>query len=840
MNKLKLLLMLCPMVLLGISVHGQSIRPELAVVREKEKDPAAVMNKVKEGIEDTSQIQLILKAARIYYHNVTPERHELDTVVILAKKAYLMSRRQKYGEGVVESAFLLCKVQTKRNDPEAARKYLNLVNGEGKARLLLIIAEFYCFNFDSETKEFKKSLPLIIAAQQICRSINSFRWLAECQVLLGKFYFSSGDIKGGQAAFMFAISTYEKNKKFAEAAAIWSRLGNTIPESAATFGDIKLSHENAIKDYLLANNREQMAYCLRDLAVLNGNFQHLDSSEHQLLRVVSTLKSVKAPVKFTTYNYLADFYRFAGKYDRALFYALEARKATDVDQNKIINSDGVLATIYQRIGKKNLALRYYQHAHDYMESIANPGMFLTAYYIALLQADMGQAQAKKGLIFLNTFLKKHVPDDAVNRQRFAYAYGDIFNKLGDYNKAEFYYRQMIELDKHAEIELSKTIFSDANRLPGSGSAFVIGRFYLSRKRFKEAKAFLLKSLIAPDYADADQLASTYRFIFQADSALNNYRSAMSNLQRYHILNDSINSVARTKQLEELNIKYETGQKEENIKLLENKQKLQEVTIQRSKTVRNFIIWGAAMLLLVLVNKQRSNKKLTRQREEINNKNLALETLLSEKDSFLKEKDWLLKEIHHRVKNNLQIIISLLSTQSEFLENNIALEAIQESQNRVHSIALIHQKLYRSDNPGSISMPEYVSDLIENLADGFDASRRNIVFEQSIQRFNVDLSQAVPLGLILNETITNAIKYAFAKEGGRILVSIIANESNRIKLCVEDNGFGLPPDFDINSTSSLGMELIKGLSKQLKGDFKISGRAGVKISVEFDLLKTFGL
>jgi len=839
MIKLKLLLLISCLIISGITATAQSIKPELAVVREQEKDPAVILAKVKDGIEDTSQIQLILKAARIYYNNVTPERHELDTVIMLAKKAYLMSRHTKYGEGIAESAFLLCKVETKRNNPEAARRYLNVVNGEAKARLLLVIAEFYCFNFDSDTKEFKKSLPLIVEAQGICRSVNSFRWQAECQVLLGKFYFSTGNIKSGINAFMIAITAYENTKKFAEAAAIWSRLGGNIPESAATFPDIKKSHENAIKDYLLANDKEQMAYCLRDLAILNGNFQHLDSAEQQLLRVVSTLKSVKAPIKFTTYNSLADFYRYVGKYDKALYYALEARKAPDVNQKKIVDSDWVLASIYERTGKKDLALHYYQDAHQYLEPISYPGMYLTAFHISLLQAGMDKVQAKKALIFLNKFLKIHEPDDAVNQQRFAYAYGDIFAKLGDYNKAESYYRQMIALDKDAAAELGKRINSDSDRLPGSASAFVIGKFYLGRNRFNEAKTFLQKSLIAPDHTDAEQFVTTYRMLFKADSALNNYPSAIRNLQRYQNLNDSINSIARARQLEELHVKYDTDQKEKNIKLLENKQKLQEVTLQRTKTIRNFIIWGAAMLVLVLVNKQRSNTKLTRQRKEINNKNLALETLLIEKDDFLKEKDWLLKEIHHRVKNNLQIIISLLSTQSEYLENNIALEAIQESQNRVNSIALIHQKLYRSENPGSIYLPEYVSDLIENLADGFDIWSRKIVFEQNIGPLNMDLSQAVPLGLILNESITNAIKYAFGSEGGTIVVCIVATQSNRVKLSVEDNGCGLPHDFDINSTNSLGMDLIKGLSKQLRGDFGMSGLDGVKVSVEFDLLKTFG-
>jgi two-component sensor histidine kinase len=824
---------------------AQAIKPELSVIRELETNASSTMELIKSGKGDTSQVNLMIKAAHILYNNPTSGLHELDTAFTLAKTAYTMSRALKFGKGSAEGAFMMSKVKTKQKNPQAAMRYLNLVNGEAKVRLLLVIAEFYTFNFPSNTKKFNAALLLINQARQVSIAVNSFRWLSECQVLLGKFYLKNGEVEKGKKAFMFVIDRYEKSGEFSQAAKAWSRLGNNIPENKYNFHEIKDSHENAIRDYLLAKDKENMAYCLRDLAVLNATYQQTDSAEKQLLRVVSTLRSVNKPVKFETFNTIADFYRYTGKYDRALYYALEARKTPDFNQfKKIINAD-VLADIYQSMGKKELSLHYLFEAYNYLEPISDRGMYLTVFGIAVLQAEMGKLEAAKALVFLNKFLKKHPVTTTIRKQQFTYAYAEVYEALGDYAKAESHYREMLALDKQAEAEIAKDIENFSVRIAGDNAAYAMGKFYVNRRRFAESRPYLQRSLTGSGYADAQRIRNTYHLLFRVDSAMKNYVQAIKHLQRFNMLNDSINSVARANQFEDLNIKYETVQKEKNIKALENKQKLQEMVIQRSDRIKKLTVIAAIMLLLIclitfvaLKNKQRSNRDLTRQRKEINEKNVTLENLLNEKDNFLKEKDWLLKEVHHRVKNNLQIIISLLDTQTVYLENNVALEAIQESQNRVHSIALIHQKLYRSDKPGSISLREYVSDLIDNLSDGFDATSRNILFEQHIESLDIDLSQAVPLGLILNESITNAIKYAFNNYGGTILVEIRLLDSDRVRLSVQDNGVGFPEGFDIDTTNSLGLELMKGLSKQLKGQFNISSDNGVHISVEFDMIKTF--
>jgi two-component sensor histidine kinase len=280
--------------------------------------------------------------------------------------------------------------------------------------------------------------------------------------------------------------------------------------------------------------------------------------------------------------------------------------------------------------------------------------------------------------------------------------------------------------------------------------------------------------------------------------------------------------------------------------------IQDAELDRVNLQRNITFGGVATLFIISAlayngyrNKQRSNFKLQVQQKEINEQNIILQNLLgdkdvllTDKDTLLTEKDWLLKEVHHRVKNNLQIVMSLLSSQSAYLENTAALDAIRESQNRVQAISLIHQKLYSSNNVANIIMPAYVSDLVGYLADCFDTRARGIRIEQLIESINLDLAQAVPLGLIMNEAITNAIKYAFDKKGGKIIVALHQIGSNGLMLHISDNGKGLPEDFDLQKATSLGMEMMKALSKQLGGEFKISNNSGLHISVEFLIEREF--
>jgi two-component sensor histidine kinase len=190
---------------------------------------------------------------------------------------------------------------------------------------------------------------------------------------------------------------------------------------------------------------------------------------------------------------------------------------------------------------------------------------------------------------------------------------------------------------------------------------------------------------------------------------------------------------------------------------------------------------------------------------------------------------LVKEIHHRVKNNLHTIVSLLESQSAYLGND-ALAAVRDSQHRVFAMSLIHQKLYLSDNVTTIDMSIYIKELVNYLGDSFNTAQR-IRFELDIEPIKLDVGTAIPLGLVMNEAITNSIKYAFPKDTGLITI-VLKEDDARYCLIIADNGSGLPPDFDNVNANSLGMRLMRGLSKEIDATFTIAGHAGTIITITF--------
>jgi two-component sensor histidine kinase len=192
-----------------------------------------------------------------------------------------------------------------------------------------------------------------------------------------------------------------------------------------------------------------------------------------------------------------------------------------------------------------------------------------------------------------------------------------------------------------------------------------------------------------------------------------------------------------------------------------------------------------------------------------------------------------KEIHHRVKNNLQIIISLLNAQLEFLSNNPqALRAVENSRERMHAIALIHQKLYQDDYNSIINMRSYVRELIGYLSASFGTPGK-VRFALDLEPINLDISQAVPLGLILNEAITNALKYAFPGERtGTVHVVLVPGADHDVCLSISDDGQGFSEKKLRGAANSLGTELIDLFAEQLGASLSRTTEKGVCINLVF--------
>ena len=232
--------------------------------------------------------------------------------------------------------------------------------------------------------------------------------------------------------------------------------------------------------------------------------------------------------------------------------------------------------------------------------------------------------------------------------------------------------------------------------------------------------------------------------------------------------------------------------------------------------------------VIFWEKQRKQMVLLAMQDITQRKEAELERM----KAMLREKEVLLKEIHHRVKNNLQIISSLLRLQSESQKSKSSDDVFRESQNRIRSMALIHEKLYHSHDLSKIDFSEYVRNLASNLFLSYDVDPGRIGLEVKVEDVSWDVGTAIPCGLIINELISNALKYAFPENRpGKIRVAL-CKEDGMFRLSVADDGVGLPKDVDFRRTDSLGFQLVGMLTEQLNGAMDVQAHGKTEICILF--------
>jgi two-component sensor histidine kinase len=223
-------------------------------------------------------------------------------------------------------------------------------------------------------------------------------------------------------------------------------------------------------------------------------------------------------------------------------------------------------------------------------------------------------------------------------------------------------------------------------------------------------------------------------------------------------------------------------------------------------------------------------------EDISERKQAEEQLAAS----LQEKEVLLKEVHHRVKNNLQVVSSLLDLQSQRIQEPQVLEMFRESQNRVKSMALIHEKLYQSESLSKVNLADYIESLVMYLIQAYAVNPDRIALQLNLEPLALNLDTAIPCGLILNELISNAMKYAFpGNMGGTLWISlhsscsaVSSQENNVFELVVGNDGVKLPKLLDLSSAKTLGFQLVNILIQQLQGQIEVSQNQGIEFKIRF--------
>lgn len=302
---------------------------------------------------------------------------------------------------------------------------------------------------------------------------------------------------------------------------------------------------------------------------------------------------------------------------------------------------------------------------------------------------------------------------------------------------------------------------------------------------------------------------------------NDFKNAFHHFRNYFQLQDSVFNAQKDKTINELLVQYDAEKKDNQINLLQTQNELKDLRLSQASAQRWMLGLGMAVFAVIAFFSYRLQKIKTQTNSSLAEKNRIITVALEEKNI-------LLREIHHRVKNNLQVISSLLKLQSQYIEDENAIKAIAEGRNRVHSMAILHQNLYKEDNLTGVDMQEYFTGLIEGLFDAYNIHPDQVELRTKIEDLKLDIDTVIPLGLIANELVSNALKHAFEDVQNALLEVSLWESDGHLYFEVKDNGKGFDPKFISEHKKSFGQRLIRSLSDKLEADIEIVSDNGTDV------------
>lgn len=591
--------------------------------------------------------------------------------------------------------------------------------------------------------------------------------------------------------------------------------------------------QKALQLYKELGSKKGQADALYTLGHLSMMSNKMDLGRGQLFEALDMYKALGFKKVQRLNSLIAINYNQFGMRKEAITYGLEAvriieeRNDTSPEAAEAYN---YVAIIYDAMHDEQKSFEYLQKA-DKIAIKHNDLPLVVMLETNIIQMLMKFKRYKEALVYLKRL--EGIQQKSLKKENLMLIQRCIavYTALKDFKNAKRYVDKAMTISKKLPADSPEQLML----YPAiTKYHFEVGEYEVARKY-----GLIYKKMVE-ESRNASRLADIHRLLFKIDSVQLRFNDAIKDLEvaknyEYAILNDK-----KDKAFQELQVKYDSDKKDkdillkdENNKLLRKQGELQATKLSQANLVKNISFIGILLLIIILslvyrsfYNKQKNNKLLQAQKEVIDEKNNVLQKLAD-------QREWLLREIHHRVKNNLQIVMSLLNTQSHYLTDKAAMLAISSSQHRIHSMSLIHKKLYQSDNLVQIHMPTYVNELVEYLKVAFETGQQ-IRFSLQIEDINLDISQAVPVGLILNEAITNSIKHAFPEAtDGEIKIVIEKNDTQQCRLTISDDGVGMP-ETAATEKDTLGMKLIKGLSGDIDGILETDSVMGYKISISFPL------
>jgi two-component system, sensor histidine kinase PdtaS len=769
--------------------------------------------------------RLLLQLSSTYFQVVKEGQVDLDSSLLYVSRSLGLSRVSMLAEGIDDPELLAQAQWIDRKDPATAIRLLAQTTGKKHLELLLLAGAYYAFQPHSYYR-YRDSVEYFLN-----KTINESRILKEesagrqALCLLGKMYVEANDVKRGDSVFNRVINESEMIADKKTEARAYSYRGLYMAFSPA-------STQTRIS-YL-----QKAATIYQELKDTEGGINALTNSGYLLITTADLQKAYDAFLKafqqeesvgfaFTHYNTdaLTLVEQARDKFGEPLKFALQTVNSAERSRDSIgwAYFYSRLAVLYKQIEPKNKERFEWQN-----KSLAR----------FLLNRDPALYNLLNGVI-------EHMDTEGRQKEALGLVTG-IAKTIPPVNFTELYFYHMALSNCYINLrqfELAKMHLSKADSVETKAEAFrgplrraeIFNQFaniYFYQGQYRKAKFYFEKylslSLVFTSLSSktVGEDIATYRKLIYIDSVSGDRDAGLAHYKKYIQILDSNYRVSNLRQAEELQVIYQTQEKENQITVLNQQAKLEQANLNQTILIKNITIAGIVAALIIATLLYRQNKLKQKNSVVITNKNDLLQHLVT-------EKEWLLKEIHHRVKNNFQTVMGLLGTQAQYQKNDAAINAITDSQRRIQSMSLIHQRLYQSNNLSAINMHEYVHELIDSLNESFNTGNL-IRFKQEIEPIQLDLAHSIPLGLILNEAITNSFKYAFTiNKVGIITISFKNTSENNFVLAISDNGIGLSGEFNSLQSGSMGMNLMRGLSEEIGAEFKIDSQNGTQITVIFE-------
>ncbi|GAB2613043.1 hypothetical protein GCM10027035_06790 [Emticicia sediminis] len=477
----------------------------------------------------------------------------------------------------------------------------------------------------------------------------------------------------------------------------------------------------------------------------------------------------------------------------------------------------MMGLLYQKLGDDKEALKWARKSYFHPKMrVTDPftqwsAMFLLSQeYERENKLDSAKTLATETLAYSKKFfpMQEGYPKLVLAR---------ISSKLKNFNEAISYCKQIIEKSEEDRLDFF------TNEVQNE-----LAQIYFAQSKPDSAKIYAEKAL------DGAKQLRNYLVVMNSAGLLsqifekNNPIKAFDYLKLSRAAKDTVTNIEKNKQVKILEIKEKQRIEDLNLAAVYAKNEL------RFNTVIGLLFTALLTAFILYRNnrqKQKANTILQEQKEKINSQNITLETTLNQLTAKNAENELLLKEIHHRVKNNLEVVSSLLALQSAKIEDPEIQDAMLASQNRVQSMGILHQKLYQSEHLAFIEMKNYFQNLCENILDSYNETER-IEVDIDMNEIELDVDTAVPVGLIVNELLTNSLKYAFPNgKKGTIKLSLENIDKNNLTLKISDNGIGKSLDTKAKGTG-FGTQLVDLLTRQIGGKLTQEVQEGTIISINF--------